>query len=318
MEYIRTDKIYKHSDRLSAYLKKETVYPVTVEIHLTNRCNIKCHYCMFKDRHDNLQMSHVDALSVIRELADMNVKAVTFSGGGEPTIHSNLNSVVSFTKHLGMDAGLITNGVVLDTFVLNYLTWIRFSVDASDASMYRKIKGVNKFNDVIRNIKRAVAYKQECNLDTTIGFQAILGEENYCYVDEMIELAQTLGVDYFQYRPIERGASQEKPIVLGKYTIPVIDTWYKWEEIKDAKPYTSCPGADFIGAIGADCNYYMCCHHVGDKTASYGHILNGSITYFRKKVQKEFDYSKCPIACRGAVINRRLTEYNKIEHVNFL
>jgi MoaA/NifB/PqqE/SkfB family radical SAM enzyme len=170
---------------------------------------------------------------------------------------------------------------------------------------------------VITNIAQAVRYRNNKALPATIGIQAVITKENYTQLAAIADMAQSMGADYFQYRPVERGNVIDKPSLSG-FKIRVIDSWYKWEEIKDFKGYTSCPGADFIGAVGADYNFYMCCHHVGDSTASYGNMLSGPILTNRKSIQDSFDYSKCPVACRGSVINRRLKSYNNIEHVNFL
>lgn len=317
MKYIRTDKLYGHPDRLQAYKNGKTVYPVTVEIHLTNRCNIKCSYCCFADRQDNTEMSFKDAIAVVEKLSDMHVKAVAFSGGGEPTMHPNLAAVIAHARRAGMDVGLITNGVKFDSYLLNNLKWVRFSLDAGNATLYKKIKGVDKYNDVIRNIKNAVEYKEDCNLPVTIGIHTVVTEDNVDRLYEIATLADFLGVDYFQYRPLERGNTLEKPEIPRDLRIPIMDTSYKWEELKEATPYTCCPGADFIGVVGVDLNFYICSVHTYDKTASYGNVLTSFLDN-RHLVQREFDYSKCPIACRGAVINRCLAEYDKIEHVNFL
>ena len=317
-KYIRTDKLYHHPDRLLNYRNGKIVYPVTVEIHLTNRCNLNCYYCSFSDRDKALEMSYDDAMACVTEISMLGVKGITFSGGGEPTVHKDYIKVIAHAKDLGLDVGLITNGVKLDCRVLNYLTWIRFSVDAADPIIYKKIKGVDSFDKVIANIENAVNYRNKNVLDTTIGFQAVVTDDNIDKLNTIASMADDMGVDYFQYRPIEKGSNVAKPILGYKYNLKVIDSWYKWEEIEQADRYTDCPGADFIGAVGADMNFYICCHHVGDKTASYGHILKDDILANRLKIQEEFDYSKCPIACRGSVINKRLSHYNDIEHVNFL
>ena len=316
--FIRTDKIYHHPDRLFTFRTGGTVKPVTVEMHLTNRCNINCYYCMYKDRCNSLEMTTDDAKSVIDRLSGYGVKGITFSGGGEPTVHKDCTEILKYAK-VKADVGLITNGVKFDSEVLNYLIWVRFSVDAASPEVYQKIKGKPYFNRVIENITRAVRYRNNKALPVTIGFQSVITEANYFQLSAMANLAELIGVDYFQYRPVERGAKQNKPALPKKdYKIRIIDSWYKWNELSEVDKYTECPGADFIGAVGADYNFYMCCHHVGDSSASYGNILTDPILSSRKQVQDRFDYSKCPIACRGAVINQRLKVYNNIEHVNFL
>lgn len=318
-DFMSTNKLYHHPDRLNAYLNKGLVHPVTVEIHLTNKCNIKCNYCCYNDRKDNREMSFYQALDVLNTLQTMNVKAVVFSGGGEPTMHPKILEIVQHAKDLGLDVGLITNGVKFNNELLPYLKWVRFSVDTANRETYKKIKGVDKLLLVIDNIVSAVEYKSIMHLKTTIGIHAVITEVNQDEVNDIAGLAEGLYVDYFQYRPLERGNTIVKPCLpKGLYNIKIIDTAYKWEELQDTTPYTECLGADWVGVIGVDCNFYICSCNAYDKTASYGNILEDNIFQNRKIIQKNFDYSKCPKACRGAVINKCLSQFDSMEHVNFL
>jgi MoaA/NifB/PqqE/SkfB family radical SAM enzyme len=264
-------------------------------------------------------MSFSNAVAAVSRLADMGVKGITFSGGGEPTVHDDYAAIIEFAYKKGMDVALITNGVKLDTKVLDWLTWVRFSLDAANPFTYKKIKGVSHFSDVLGNIIDAVRYKTNKKLKTTIGVQSVVSEDNFDQTYAIACLADNLGADYFQFRPVEGSIPKFKPeIPKNSLRVKIIDSWYKWEELKSIKRYYNCPAADVIGAVGADLNFYICCHHVGDKSASYGNILTDNVLANRKQVQKDFDYSKCPVACRGSVINKRLAIYKDIDHVNFL
>jgi len=331
-KFLTTDKVFHHPERLFAFQEGRIVKPVTLELHLTNKCNIKCNYCMYKDKRDKQTLSLEDAKTIIHKIKAMGTKGLTFSGGGEPTIHPNFQEIIQFTKEVGLDIGLITNGVEYIDPILEYLTWVRFSVDAYDKKTYKKIKGTDRFDEVIQNIDYCVARKHEQSLPVTIGFQMVLTENNYMELIPTLTLAEKLCVDYFQFRPLENGFYAEPigtlieqlriNILNDRHNkIHIVDTWYKWKELQDVKFYTDCPGIDFIGAIDAYGNYYMCCHHVQDEKACYGNLITGSIDEIfadRNIIQKKFNYKKCPIACRGAVMNRRLNTYGQIEHVNFI
>lgn len=336
-QYVRTDKIFRHPDRVASYLNGGDRYvkPVTVELHLTNKCNIKCGYCMYKDKHDKVSLSEEDASRIIRRLSYQGVKGLTFSGGGEPTVHPSF-PIIAWEASCLMDVALITNGVKYTNPLEAKFEWIRFSVDARDAKTYKQIKGVNKFNTVIESIRLTVECKKRCKLGTTIGFQMVITENNYWDIYETAKFADSLGVDYFQCRPVERGdytpeqeVEIDKQIDLlktgveqGVFNCAIVTSAHKWSERKLHKGYTNCPGADFIGAVGADGEFYICCHHVQDPTASYGKVLDeytwSIFNAQRKDVQAKFDYSKCPVACRGATINERLNTFNNVEHINFL
>ena len=324
MQYIRGDKVFYHS-QLQDYLDGEMVIPVTMELHLTNRCNMNCYYCFFDDRDRKLELDILDAFDCINVLEEIGVKGLIFSGGGEPTVHPDFEDIVLYAGGM-FDLALITNGLVDISDIVRRFVWVRYSLDSVNPATFRKIKGVDKFNDVVTNIERAIANKGS----TTIGIQMVVTEDNYRQIWDMYDFAEYIRADYFQFRPMEN-AEYPKEIwnevnAVRKFsknlTGPsMLTTENKWEELSGkAKQYRNCPGADFIGAIDCKGDYYICCHHVG-KQGCYGNLLTDSIDRVlknRKAVQTNFDYSKCPIACRGSNLNLALNNFNKLEHVNFL
>ena len=66
----------------------------------------------------------------------MGLKAVILSGGGEPTVYPYINELLEFLHNDKLEIGMITNGVTLAKKIkprnLNYLTWIRISVNSFD------------------------------------------------------------------------------------------------------------------------------------------------------------------------------------------
>lgn len=323
MQYIRTDKIFYHKG-LQDYLENKPVAPITMELHLTNRCNMNCYYCFFGDRDKRLELNRVDALKCIYSLAQMRVKGLIFSGGGEPTIHKDFKEITVFASKHGFDIALITNGLVDISDIINQFTWVRYSLDSPSSYTYWKIKGVDKFDLAVSNIKKAVAKKG----DTTIGIQMVITKDNYEQIIRMYKFVVGLGADYFQFRPLENAKYKEEEwdyIENARRALRddpfVLTTESKWKELSgQIKQYKGCPGADFIGAIDARGDYYICCHHVG-KSGCYGNLLTDDIEKVlenRKAVQDSFDYTKCPIACRGSNLNLALANFSKLEHVNFL
>lgn len=329
MKYIRTDKIFYHPERINDWLKHKMVMPITMELHLTNKCNMRCGYCFFDDRHNTDTLSIEYAKKIIYDFMRMGVKGIIFSGGGEPTLHKDFKGIVKYAYSSGgLDVGLITNGIVYPD-VLEYLTWVRFSLDSCYPETFKRIKKVDKFTQVTENIIRCIEEKR----NVTIGVQMVVTEENYDQIFDMFDYANKVKADYFQFRPIEniqysnnvwheinRARDYFNNSSAG---LQVITTENKWIEITSntAKQYKDCPGADLIGAVDARGDFYICCHHVQDKTAKYGNMIVddiGKILGNRKKVQDLFDYSKCPVACRASTINQALESFSKLEHINFL
>ena len=78
---------------------------------------------------------------IVDDILAMGVKAVTFSGGGEPLIYRPLPDVVEKLSVGGVRVATLTNGVNLkarnaDAFAAHG-TWIRVSIDACDNASYQ-------------------------------------------------------------------------------------------------------------------------------------------------------------------------------------
>ena len=67
MQYIRGDKIFYHRE-LFDFLDEAEVSPITLELHLSNRCNMRCGYCFFDDRDKQLELDSLDAINIINQL----------------------------------------------------------------------------------------------------------------------------------------------------------------------------------------------------------------------------------------------------------
>lgn len=107
----------------------------TVSFHIVKPCNMKCKFCYatFDDMHVGSQMPYHDAVSVVSKLKDAGVEKITFAGG-EPMLYKHLDSIVGYSKSIGMTTSIITNGSLITEDWLNKmidkLDWIGISVDS--------------------------------------------------------------------------------------------------------------------------------------------------------------------------------------------
>ena len=104
--------------------------PVHVQISPTNVCQLDCPFCSCANRASNMEMSLPHYLEIMGKFAGYGCKAVTITGGGEPTLHRDINEILTCTHRLGIQAGMVTNGMSLgrvSTEALQALTWARIS-----------------------------------------------------------------------------------------------------------------------------------------------------------------------------------------------
>jgi MoaA/NifB/PqqE/SkfB family radical SAM enzyme len=344
------DKILWHPEELRKLAAGKVPAPITVELDITNRCNLNCGYCT-NDTYRKESAVHLDFDTVKRVLADLKVlgtKAVTLTGGGEPTLHPNFLGIVKYARRIGLDVSLITNGVAFDTdlseIAIPLLTWVRFSLDAHDRESYYVSKGVNAFERVIGNIKMAVAIARDLERRApTIGIGYLTHGGNCSQVVSATLLARSLGVNYVQFRPItfvpgdDRGkkyALQYDPVAMHEAELletpgfMVFVSAPKYSDIHDPerRGYDTCTGVYFSCVVGATGDVWICCHMRGMPEFSLGSVRERSLreiwrdVVHRNEVYERIgDFSKCMPLCRFHAQNKLLGRINwRAMHVNFL
>ncbi len=144
--YTKT-KVFHFKDKLDSLPKENPAIlaPIHIRIKPTNVCNHNCHYCAY--RVDNLQLGkdmvtrdfipREKMLEIIDDLVEMKVRAVTFSGGGEPFCYPYLLEAVKNLARGGIKFASLTNGALLTGEIANFFaknaTWLRISIDGWDS-----------------------------------------------------------------------------------------------------------------------------------------------------------------------------------------
>lgn len=121
-------------------LRNKRNHPIVLHIMPTEVCNLRCVFCSVAQRGEkgkllpDLKMDQIR--QVVRNLKKIGLKAVILSGGGEPTVYPHINELLEFLHDEKLEIGMISNGVMLAKKIklrnLNYLTWIRISVNSLD------------------------------------------------------------------------------------------------------------------------------------------------------------------------------------------
>lgn len=212
-------KIFWHGDRLAELQATGTTSaPVNVEIDLSNRCSHGCQWCRFSYTHTRGPLAGtgkpVDYIPggdlmdfalagrILTQLAAAGVKSVTFTGGGEPTLHPRFDEIINGAVMLGLDVGLYTHGGHIDEFkawlLKDRLTFVYVSMDECTREDFRASKGVDRFGQVCEGVSRLAMATGKA----TIGVGFLLHRQNFQKVAQMIELCRNLGADYVQFRPL--------------------------------------------------------------------------------------------------------------------
>jgi len=340
-KFISSDKIFNHLDRLCAWKNDEVVYPVTVELHLSNVCNNKCFYCCADGVKDSKVMTKAETKKAIEYVKSIDAKAIIFSGGGEPSVSPFFEDALYYAE--GLDIGVISNGVALDSqkqdTILKTCKWLRISFDADNEELYTKIRGTHSFNIVKSHISEILERKETSKSNCTIGLQIVVNKYNFSRVREIAYwMSKTFPtIDYIQVRPVEMKINEDGYSLNELQEIePQLKLLRKMSKVivsdkrdlffgKKEFGFTKCHCAEFIGAIDAYGDYYLCCHTIKYPRYKYLNVFSDDnliakrIDVLNKLPNRGLDPRICFLGCRGSNINRRLEGLIKeTEHGNFL
>ncbi len=355
MSYIDPrNKTLWHTDRLAQLRTTgKTSAPVNVEIDLSNRCGLKCHACHFAYTHTKgpwagaqKPAGHIDggdimdthlAFHIIADLAGAGVKSITWTGGGEPTLHPDFNDIVEFGGKYHIQQGLYTHGGHITgeraALLKRTCTWVYVSLDECTAATYQLHKGANRFHAATEGV-RALAHADGA---ATIGVGFLIHAKNYTQLADMHDLGRELGADYIQFRPTieyaqdDPGAAPtdtawmnaaidalrvyaDDPFV--SVDIPRFEAYRDWQ----GHGYGTCNWAAMQTVITPNGKMWTCVNKRERADALLGDLNCESFAQVWDRVGKPCAVNDtCRIMCRGHLSNLTLNEVlRQPEHENFI
>lgn len=332
---VGVEKLFLHPNKIDNLLVEnyDMSYPISVEMTLTNACNLNCVYC--SDNELRTKQGRTSELTIetikrlFEDLSKAGTSGVVLEGGGEPTLYSDFEKVVECAKEKGLALGLITNGTVrLEDGVLRNFEWIRVSLDASTASEYKELKGVDCFERVMSNIAH---YSKFCD---TVGVGYVVTNKNISQLESLVMRLRDLGVSYIQLRPVvDCDELYPRGVDLG-YLKFYMNT--KFGVIVDGMKENSssgngglpCKTSSITSIISGDGSVYICGRlNIYDWLKPIGNINEQSFNDIwigdeRMKQLKmindaEFCKNNCP-QCRVSKFNQLINRLDNIKSKNFI
>lgn len=97
-----------------------------IELQLTDKCNLRCSFCRFREQENN----HIKFEWIEKIIQNIAPKAITVSGGGEPTCYPQFPEAINYlSSNNSIKIGLITNGVQIpEGSWHNNISWMRVSL----------------------------------------------------------------------------------------------------------------------------------------------------------------------------------------------
>ncbi len=175
-----------------------------LRISLTDRCNLRCVYCMpedmtFRPRAELLQDDEI--IRLVGLFAGLGFHKFRLTGG-EPTIRAN---VVNIVKEIAATPGvekiaMTTNGLLLDRLAQPLadagMHRVNISIDTLDPLKFKKLTRWGEVEDVWRGIRAAQATGLEIKLNAVV-------VRNYNDREDVVDLARLTLYQPWQVRFIE-------------------------------------------------------------------------------------------------------------------
>jgi len=118
-------------------VEKGRIVPIHAQLIPTNKCNLNCSFCSYRDREKNLEIDFPILKDVIDTLADRGTKAITWTGGGEPCLYDKINEAIDYAASRGVESGLVSNGIALDKLDCHDTCLLYTSPSPRDATLSR-------------------------------------------------------------------------------------------------------------------------------------------------------------------------------------
>ena len=173
------------------------LYPKTLVLYLTTRCNIRCFIC----RREDFKGEDIDLANLVKvENAVRHATTIDLTGWGECFLFKDVEKVLQFIFSHNSRINLIqitSNGTLLSAriagLLAGHLHSLTISLNAATASTYNRDMVHADFDTTIGRIKEFMANLQEIDR-RKIALHFVAHTENFRELPKFVELAYELGI----------------------------------------------------------------------------------------------------------------------------
>jgi radical SAM protein with 4Fe4S-binding SPASM domain len=205
------NKILRMYSVAKKILEGEMPTPLMAVVYLSYGCNHNCPGCSYRqpNRRENVFLDPQNFVKLLRSFQKLEVKSIELSGGGEPTLHPEFCELAKQAADEGFELGLLTNGSLawgrIADLVVDYFTYIRVSIDASDARVYNQIHRPPEaygFQTVLKNLEGVISKRDQKDSKLAVGAKVMVCQTNMNFIEDVINLSKDIGCDYIQFKPM--------------------------------------------------------------------------------------------------------------------
>lgn len=293
------------SERFTKFMKGEKVYPINMEVSPSHVCNAQCSWCFYagthqKSRQPGAFMPSQMLETLIEDMKKLDVKALSWTGGGEPTLHPDFPERSDQAYELGLKQGMFTNALSGIDYNPEHFDWIRVSNTNHDWN----VENLEKLRERTKILGMAVNYD---------------GDDKA--VKHALDIGKFVGVDYVQVRQ----ALALRGLVTDREPPKIDDprlfiTTYKFDDSANPHGYEQCYGFNFAPFVWSNGNVDVCGYH---RTTGEPYTLGNLSAKPLKQILDEAPRSvqvrdDCQVCCKNHEINKVVDLSSKLTDKDFV
>ncbi|MEQ9217582.1 MAG: GTP 3',8-cyclase MoaA [Cyclobacteriaceae bacterium] len=214
-----------------------------LRISLTERCNLRCFYCMPENGIELMPKSHIMSFEEIMKLAEtfvsLGVDTIRLTGG-EPLVRKHVEQLFRDLSKLPVKLKITTNGILLDRFYDLFeeigLKDINISLDTLDKTKSVFITKRDYYDRILANINEGLTRGFNIKLNIVL-----IKGVNDVEIPDFIDMTrdQNLAVKFIEFMPFHENKWDVSKCVSQQEILDIVGAKYPLKKLKDPVHSTS-------------------------------------------------------------------------------
>lgn len=292
----------------------------TLNLHLTNRCNMRCRHCLYSCGEEKIdEMNLREVKKIIKEFSEISKNKGTINMfGGEIFLRKDIFDIIDYAISLGIAIGITTNANLskktIEEIIKRKIDRLSVDINGADANSHDWLR--NKEGHLLQSLEVIKVFVRSGKFTAS---NIILHRDNVQKIEKIFDLCKKIGVSSvscYLFTPLGQGNSI-KNLMIGpvewKETRRRVKKWidnnspefaviwersYEYSDDKNINPSSFLcynKSSDMIN-IRCDGNVYYCCLLFGMDLGYTGNLKKETLKKIiskRGKVIKKVDLG-CP------------------------
>jgi len=191
---------------------------------ITNRCNLRCKYCVFWRRKFGDELLTDEIFRIIDQAEDLGISFYSVTGG-EPLLRDDVPEILKYAHDKGMVTTLVTNGILLEKqleSIAPHLSALSISLDSHLAEHSTHRCEAETYWKIRKNIEMAAECRRQ-HKDLKVNINTVISQINLHDLASMVKFADELDIG-ITFEPVVVMASESPTLAYDEDFRNVINT----------------------------------------------------------------------------------------------